>query len=269
MSHQANYNTEVRHRIAISISESEDMRELGMGPMHLQDALVESARQLLRSGYALAYGGDLAYEGDYNFTELLFQLAMTYGDSHERRIFNYSAFPMHPMIPEEKEADIQRVAEIIPVTPASWKAWEKLRYADAPDNRRIELDELNSANTEHAKSIWAESLTLMRKRMARETIARLVMGGKLNGYKGKYPGVIEETIYSIQEQATVVIDGRLGGAARHIVRILLGKQSLPEYLMRDDADTLKSASYAQIDEWVLVVKGNNDVAAMAEMIPWL
>lgn len=62
--------------IALSISESADLRALGFDEMHLRDALIEYTRQLLARAAVIVYGGDLRRGG---FTQVLF-------DADERAI---------------------------------------------------------------------------------------------------------------------------------------------------------------------------------------
>jgi hypothetical protein len=59
--------------IAISTSESPDMRALGLSEEHLRDAMAEIARHLLALGARLVYAGDLRAHG---FSELLFELLL-------------------------------------------------------------------------------------------------------------------------------------------------------------------------------------------------
>jgi hypothetical protein len=210
-------------RVAISISESNDLRELGMGGMHLQDALVETARQVLRKGYALAYGGDLGYEGEYNFSQLLMLIARTYGVSEGTKVYNYSAFPMSAFVTEEKEAEIRSFAEVVPIIPANLGAqWKDVRYENANADQRKELDDIMRGKHPDAEQIWAECLTEMRQQMARECPIRIVLGGKTKGSRGRYAGIMEETRYAIQNNGSVIIDGRFGGASRAMIGMLDG-----------------------------------------------
>ena len=52
-------NAETPPAIGISVSESPDMRALGLSDGHLRDAMAEIALHLLASGNSLTYGGDL------------------------------------------------------------------------------------------------------------------------------------------------------------------------------------------------------------------
>src|SRR4051794_16706688 len=83
--------------VAIAVSESPDMAELGLAPEHLRDAMAEIARHLLAMGARLIYGGDLRTNG---FTELLFELVARHrrdadvGDVRPA-VVNYLAWPTY------------------------------------------------------------------------------------------------------------------------------------------------------------------------------
>jgi hypothetical protein len=49
--------------------------------------------------------------------------------------------------------------------------------------------------------------------MARVIDGRVALGGQRDNYKGRMPGVIEETLYAIRDRKPVFIAGGFGGAA--------------------------------------------------------
>lgn len=78
--------------IAISISESEELNQLGFSDTHVKDAIIEFARHLLIQGATLVYGGDLRIDG---FTEIFADLAEQYRLSSTLPFKNYFSFPIH------------------------------------------------------------------------------------------------------------------------------------------------------------------------------
>ena len=89
-------HTETSTAVGISVSESPDLRALGLSDGHLRDAMAEIALDLLASGRSLAYGGDLRQHG---FTELLAELVGRYRN-HPRHsgtivVTDYLAWPVH------------------------------------------------------------------------------------------------------------------------------------------------------------------------------
>ena len=89
-------NTGTSPAVGVSVSESPDLRALGLSEGHLRDAMAEIALHVLASGRSLAYGGDLRRHG---FTEFLAELVARYR-SHPRHggtifVTDYLAWPVH------------------------------------------------------------------------------------------------------------------------------------------------------------------------------
>lgn len=254
--------------IGISISEPDEteLGGLGFGLLHVQDAMVETARQILNNGYNLAYGGDLTYSGIFNFTELLFQLGMTYGGITER-IVNYSAFPLYTKISKRREAELINVAKIIRVNPSNhFDKWLKLRYDDASSTDRTFLDSVFDCKTDEAKQIWAESLTEMRRQMTKKIQCRIVMGGKTQNYKGIMPGIMEETLMCFKNKIPVLIDGRLGGAAKQIVDEVLNRRPTIETIVPAEFRNVREFDFKKITDDTILLKGNNDVKELENLV---
>jgi hypothetical protein len=64
------------------------------------------------------------------------------------------------------------------------------------------------------------ALTAMREHVASETRARLIVGGRLTGYVGAEPGVIEEARLTIQSGRLLLAAGGYGGAAAAVAQRL-------------------------------------------------
>ena len=197
--------------VAISISESPDMGVFGLSKEHLQDAMAEVALQLLSSGRSLAYGGDLRANG---FTELLFELIQRYmgHPSHTGPISvtNYLAWPVHIRMTMEDLAafrtDHERAARLVFLArDGTWLEREQWwnRQPHEPDDGE-----------------WAEGLTSMRTVMCNETQARIVLGGRVEGYMGRMPGIAEETLLSLQARQPVFLIGGFGGCTRDIAETM-------------------------------------------------
>ena len=198
---------EATSHVAISISESPDMAVLGLSNEHLQDAMTELALSLLSSGVSLAYGGDLRKGG---FTELLFELLTRYRD-HPRHsgkigVTDYLAWPVH----------IRMTAGELAAFSAGHEGAARLVFL-ARDGDRLEQEQrLELPSHEPDDDEWAEGLTGMRVVMRQETQARIVLGGRVEDYKGRMPGIAEETLLSLQVQQPVFLLGGFGGCTRDI-----------------------------------------------------
>ena len=197
-------------KVAISISESPDMSVLGLSNAHLRDAMDRLALHLLSSGARLAYGGDLRA---YGFTEWLFELVSRYRrETSEVQIgvTNYLAWPVHiRMATDELEAisaGLADTGELVCLTQDGHhldpSVWSK-RPLHQPTNEE-----------------WAAGLTAMRRVVRRATHARVVLGGRVTGYKGVMPGIAEEALLSLRKRQPLFLLGGFGGCTRDIAETL-------------------------------------------------
>ncbi|MDP1591529.1 MAG: hypothetical protein Q8M07_27485, partial [Prosthecobacter sp.] len=70
--------------------------------------------------------------------------------------------------------------------------------------------------------LWARSLTQMRHTVLDNIEAMIVVGGACTGFKGRYAGVVEETLLALQRRKPVFLLGCMGGAAAAVCEALLG-----------------------------------------------
>ena len=194
--------------IAVSTSESPDMATLGLVDEHLQDAMTELARHVLKLGSCLVYGGDLRSHG---FTELLFEIVGRHssGDGNSNlhpSVTNYLAWPVHILIPLEKLKNTMRslagTAELV-----------CLDMAGQP--MTMQHRQQLSARTPTDEE-WCRGLSNMRMHMLQQSKARIVLGGRTDKYKGTMPGIGEEALLSLQNRQPLYVIGGFGGCAGDI-----------------------------------------------------
>ena len=197
--------------VGISVSESPDMRALGLSDGHLRDAMAALALHVLASGRSLAYGGDLRQHG---FTQLLTELVGRYRD-HPRHgetiaVTDYLAWPVHiRMTPDEL---VTFSAEHEPAACLVFLALDGGRLAR---EQRLRLP----AHEPHEEE-WARGLTAMRTVMRGDIRARIVLGGRVEGYKGAMPGISEEAYLSLEAGQPIFLLGGFGGCARDIAETI-------------------------------------------------
>jgi hypothetical protein len=198
--------------VGISISDSEELSQLGFSKIHIQDAMIEFARYLLVHGATLAYGGDLRSDG---YTLLFSELAFQYRsrqDQDKQHFINFSSFPIYLNIsPKHKFEFIKNRVDFRPIKP--------------PENLKISTKTFIPPIGNENKFIWAESLSKMRNEMNEATNARIFMGGKCRGYSGKYPGILEEAILALETDIPTYFIGAFGGASKSIIDLLLNRSS--------------------------------------------
>lgn len=198
-------DTQTPEIVAISMSESPDMAMLGFSDDHLREAVAEFAIYLLASGANLAYGGDLRSDG---LTELLFELVTRYRrqEDADARVIDYLAWPVHVSM---EAADLDaRVAKLQGFAQLALIGQDG-RPMSMEDRRAVPPHEPNDRE-------WSMGLTAMRKTMQGETDARIVLGGRVEGYRGRMPGVAEEALFSLDVGQPLFLIGGFGGCTRDI-----------------------------------------------------
>ena len=197
--------------VGVSVSESPDSWALGLSDGHLRDAMAEIALQVLASGKSLAYGGDLRPHG---FTELLAELVGRYR-SHPRHsgiigVTDYLAWPVHiRMTPDE-----------IAAFSAEHEPGTHLVFLALDGARLVREQRLRLCAHEPDEEEWAAGLTAMRTAMRGDIRARIVLGGRVKGYKGAMPGIAEEACLSLEAGQPVFLVGGFGGCARDIAETI-------------------------------------------------
>ena len=203
--------TETASAVGVSVSESPDLGALGLNPGHLRDAMAEIALLVLASGRSLAYGGDPRPHG---FTELLAELVARYRGHPRHRativVTDYLAWPVH----------IRMTSDELSAFSAEHEPAVRLVFLSI-DGARLARDErLKLGAHEPDQEEWAKGLTAMRTVMRRDIRARIVLGGRVEGYKGAAPGIAEEARLSLETGQPVFLLGGFGGCARDIAETI-------------------------------------------------
>jgi hypothetical protein len=195
--------------VGISISESEDMERLGFDRGEMNRCVVRLSESLLAAGARLAFGHDWRPGG---VMEAVAALAVRYcnvrrdarGQPTQEKapILNRVAPPDVPFLAQEREAGA------MPGQPAN------------PMVRLLEgiVDAQQTGAPPGASR--AEALGLMRKELARLCHVRVCLGGKLRGFQGTMPGIVEEALGTLREGRPVFTSGIFGGASRILVQAM-------------------------------------------------
>ena len=219
--------------IGISISDSPDLERLGFSSFHLQRTLIEISRHLLAQGATIAYGGDLRPDG---FTIDLIEMVKVYNKQAAERgnkILNFLAWPLHLNAPIELLAEKKNELSV--------------REIPLPEflKQSFDINEQSFLKPDSTRNryVWACCLTAMRKTMAEEIDARIILGGKVTNYKGAFPGIAQEANLILQQQKPLFVLGAFGGCARAVGEAIMG--DLPESLTKDYQIT-QSQEYANM-----------------------
>jgi hypothetical protein len=194
--------------IGISISDSPDLAELGLSERHLEDAMTRIAQHLLAAGARLVYGGDLRTGG---FTELLFEfIAMHYKSPIKEKlppVVNVLAWPVH--VSMERDALTSQVQTL--------ESLGVVEFLGEKGTMVSKKRALAAATRNPTSRDWARGLTRMREHLTSLCDARVLLGGRVAGYKGAMPGVAEEALLSIRAGKPTYLIGGFGGCVRDIL----------------------------------------------------
>jgi SLOG cluster2 len=213
-------------RVALSISESDDLGHFGASPLHLVSTMIEVARHGLCHGAVLAYGGDLRERRQYGFTRQLFELVHAYDDLGRQRlerIRNFLAYHIAAELPKDEESRLIALATFMKPLPKNLANHFQLDPAKRPT--------IPDDTPEH-RYLRARCLTAMREAMCQDTDARIMLGGRVSGHQGKYPGLLEEAYLTFCAGKPLYLVGGFGGCARLLIRMIRDKQR-PIELTRD------------------------------------
>ena len=167
---------------------------------------------MLGFGSRLAYGGDLR---QYGFSELLFELVARHHPvfdeiQEQAGVINYPAWPVHVQMSmkrlEETKETLAGSSELVCLD---------MNGEPMEMQRRRQLESSHPTDGE-----WPRGLTAMRRYMLTQTHARIVLGGRVERYKGTMPGIGEEALLSLQAGQPLFVIGGFGGCARDIAESL-------------------------------------------------
>ncbi len=200
-------------KIAISVSNSENLIEFGLDEQHLNDISIELARYVIANSGTALYGGDLRVNGFTKYFEELVSQYTRYDDDNNA-FENYFAAPFLSKIDKnlEREFKSKKIG---------------IKKIDAPSNITFD-NKKNYQPTEnnHDRYVYSECFRVLREQMTKDCDAKVIIGGRYSNYLGYIPGVLEEAIYQIKMQKPIYIIGGFGGIANELSKLILGQESI-------------------------------------------
>lgn len=217
----------------------ENLLARGLGLEHLREMLLRLARPLLRQGASLAYGGGWK-ETEDNFTYELLRLISTEQEDNSLggpdtnlrigRLYDHSAWPYYLEITPRLEAQWINCCRIVRVTQrdAGFNDDELSPKPDPPDAAAKPTDRLLFNR--------AVALSAMRRRMLEPmnldipeappefipaVVARVALGGKVQGFTGFLPGILEEALTILEKNRPLYLLGGFGGAAEVLAQAIV------------------------------------------------
>ncbi len=206
-------------RIGISIS---DVSNNGYSKFHLPKnqstrLAQDIARHLLARSATLVYGGDLRKDG---FTEFILNEAIALKsrlNTDDIYVENHLAWPLY-FSDAQLTSWRARYREVMKTT---------IHTIPGDISGEVDKDRFPPPSTAQNKYLWSRCLTEMRLASIDSTHARICVGGKLSGYKGIMPGVLEEIIIAISMGKPIYLLGGFGGVVGEICDVIING-SYPE-----------------------------------------
>jgi hypothetical protein len=180
------------------------------------------------AGGSLAYGGHLEPEG---YTTFMVRELQRYA-RRDQPLLVCLAWQEHRKLAlselQRREREYGLIAEVVCLDQAGRLIPDP--YADRPeegvDPGRIDQETIRTA------------LTAMRRYAVRQTQGRVLLGGKVAGFQGKVPGLVEEALLTVEERKPLYLVGGFGGVTIDIIRAL----------GVDDVDWLPSRTPAEAED---------------------
>lgn len=207
-------------KISFSISEASDEQK-DLKFYALKDIMCELIRYILYFGGSIYYGGDLKYNssGNFNLLKTMIDVLDMYKKINENlkdiQIYNFVAYPLTETISVSDRAKYRNLIKFQLSIPNG--------YPTGLGSDELK-DIFNITSLEHLRK-WVQSLTEMRTNLINEIDAVIIMGGKVTGYKGKYPGILEEFLIASNLKKPIYILGGFGGASKEIIQLVKGGDS--------------------------------------------
>jgi hypothetical protein len=185
--------------VGLSISRSEDLARFGLAETHVRMALGEIARAVLVADGRLTYGGHLGADG---YTLFLVQEIERFG-RRNRPLTGYVPYSVHRQMSVE---DIRERVDDISVLGS-------YVFLDADGARIDPLADRPPEPVSVDEATEVRALSAARVAMSEIIDGRVALGGQRDGYRGRMPGVVEETLLAVRAGKPVYIAGGYGGAA--------------------------------------------------------
>jgi hypothetical protein len=213
--------------VNISISESDESVQRGFPLWQVNRITLQVTTSLFGQGASVVFGHDWREDGVMQAIHgFAMQVQAPVPLSPEEAkagglplLKNILPWPDKPVLARE---DLERLASTLRVEEAGLPA-EIARFES--EGGKVPM------SGAPYRYLRARGLTHLRRRLNAESEARLSIGGRTEGFAGRYPGIVEEALLAVQEGKLLFLAGFLGGAARQVINAIEG-QNMPEDFCR-------------------------------------
>lgn len=200
--------------VNLSLSESDESAGLGFPVSELHRTLLRLVAILLGQGARISLGHDWRDDG---VMESVWTFVERYRPTekagrNEALITNLLPWPDKTRL---KSKDLNALRPSLRVETAGLPDW---------------ISEGTAKRPSYGKAIRVIALTHLRLRLTEISDARICIGGRLTNFQGRYPGIVEEALFSMRARKPLYLVGLLGGAADLLIDTLLGRKAAAKKL---------------------------------------
>jgi hypothetical protein len=218
----------------LSISESDDSAQLGFPVWQVNRATLQIVLALFGQGGSVVFGHDWREDGVmeavYGFARQVqppIPLSLAKAEATAQPLLrNILPWPDSPYLPER---DLERLSATLRVESAGLP--DELRAVDGEARRAEPTSPLY-------RYVRARGLTFLRHRLTDACHARLCVGGRRSGSEGRYPGVIEEALFALNDNKPLYLVGLLGGATKQLTQAIDGKEMTDDFCVLSSLQSL-------------------------------
>jgi hypothetical protein len=211
--------------INLSISESDDSPQRGFPTSQVHRTTLQVVAALFGQGASVVFGHDWREDGImeavYGFArQVQAPIPLSSREAPadaQPLLWNLLPWPDRPYLPER---DLEQLSSTLRVEVAGLP--KELQAVDG-EARRVGPD--NGLY----RYVRARGLTFLRHRLNTVSHVRFCLGGRVSGYAGRYPGIIEEAFLAITDKKPLYLAGFLGGATKQVVDAIEGKQMTDDF----------------------------------------
>ena len=246
--------------IGISISDCEKENQCSFRTNHIPYRGLgcfsrNLARQLVLKGTQLIYGGDFRDKGFTNAILKEIEILAKDGSNpiySDYKLINYLAWPLfNDHCADDWYAKNAKHLQI-----------EHVSSEDVGENDTRTREDIVSVED---KYLYSKSLSMMRRKSISQSNVRICAGGKISGYSGKMPGVLEEILIAIETDKPLFVIGCFGGITQKVCDILLKIDRNPIELTSNWQEK-KNEGYAELQEYARKYGDDADYKKIVETL---
>ena len=195
--------------LSMSVPSREDLDQHELQDADLHRFAVRVSRVVLDRQGAIVSGHDWRPRG---IMKALVEFARRYANAIEDsshaspRVRNFLAWPDRPLLDENERAGLAHVLSVEGLSLPSWCSRA--------------LDGLSNDEATRERIVRMLAFSELRRHLSEQTSARVCIGGKVAGYRGRYPGVVEETALALARNQPVYLLSWAGGATSEVIDLL-------------------------------------------------